>query len=304
MASLHSPLTTALVAGLAIGTSLPAVAHATQGQNFATQVSPATSGTCSPPTIGAPCARGGLTTQGNAEPQASMQLGNPVHLATGNKYQLDIDLPATRNAPGLELVRHYNARDTRSGSLGRNWRLSYDVQLTRNHDGWQIRQGDGSLIQATQIEDKGTTRVWIWPTGRRMEFDTEGRLRRIMQDTRVLLHIERHPREHMAAGHVKLAAVPGGHRLAFSYARLNHHVVLNHVDTPLGRFQYHYDQPSPESNHTAPRLTAVVRPDGMPRTPAMPSSSARSAGRLSEPRPFQSLNADRILLPSIHDVSS
>src|SRR3546814_17005485 len=37
----------------------------------------------------------------------------PIHLATGNKYQKETDLPPNPHAPGIEVVRHYNALDRR-----------------------------------------------------------------------------------------------------------------------------------------------------------------------------------------------
>src|SRR3546814_13694850 len=103
-------------------------------------------GTCAPPQLGSPCAQGGTVSVGNNEPALSLAAGNPVHLATGNKYQKEIDLPAHPAAPGLEIVRHYNALDRRPSVLGQGWALSYDTRLFQVGGPWQIVQADGSRI--------------------------------------------------------------------------------------------------------------------------------------------------------------
>src|SRR5690606_7675234 len=123
-------------------------------------------GACSPPALGAPCPRGGATTQGMREPEPGFELGNPVHLASGNKYQLEVDLPPNPSAPGLELVRHYNGLSIQGGTLGRNCSLSYDARLMRRSGEWLLRQGDGSLFRAPSITSHGVGHVWNWPNGR------------------------------------------------------------------------------------------------------------------------------------------
>src|SRR5690606_3307245 len=76
-------------------------------------------GTCGPSPLGSPCSSGGVALAGRTEPGLNLGAGNPIHLATGNKYQKETDLPANPHAPGLELVRHYNALDRRTSVLGR-----------------------------------------------------------------------------------------------------------------------------------------------------------------------------------------
>jgi len=78
-------------------------------------------GTCGPSSLGAPCPRGGIATAAAAEPALNLGAGNPIHLATGNKYQLETDLPPNPQAPGIELLRHYNAQDLRQSALGGGW---------------------------------------------------------------------------------------------------------------------------------------------------------------------------------------
>src|SRR5690606_25148257 len=70
----------------------------------------------------------------------------------------------------------------------------------------------------------------------------------------------------------------GDHRLDFHYDEHHGQQVVSAIDTPLGRFHYHYDQPPPGSGHSAARLVAVHRPDGMRRLyhhePALQSGNA------------------------------
>src|SRR5690606_35979501 len=158
-----------------------------------------TGGVCSPPALGAPCPRGDTTTQGMRVAEPGFELGNPVHLASGNKYQLDVDLPPNPAAPGLELVRHYNGLSIQSGKLGRNWSLSYDARLMRRNGEWLLRQGDGSLFRDPSITRHGDGHVWKWPDGRALHFDATGRLVRIRNGSVTQVWIHRHGSGHTYA---------------------------------------------------------------------------------------------------------
>lgn len=122
-------------------------------------------------------------------------VGNPVNVASGNKYQREVDLPALDGYLGLELVRHYNSFDRRDNGFGIGWTLSYDTRLYRLGDVIQIVQADGSRVRfrlapgadACVADDPAHGRlmlvgattpgyVWEWPDGRRLRFDAAGRL--------------------------------------------------------------------------------------------------------------------------------
>jgi hypothetical protein len=71
--------------------------------------------------------------------------GNPIAIASGNKYQMEVDLPALPGELGLEIVRHYNSAHARVlGPLGNGWRLSYETELYRIGQTLQVLQADGS----------------------------------------------------------------------------------------------------------------------------------------------------------------
>src|SRR5690606_8964566 len=103
-------------------------------------------GSCSPPALGHPCSAGGVATQGPAEPGLNLGIDNPVNLATGNKHQQELDLPANPAWPLLQIQRHYNSLALRKGPFGPGWSLSYDTRLYRAGGRFQIIQADGSRI--------------------------------------------------------------------------------------------------------------------------------------------------------------
>lgn len=246
-------------------------------------------GVCGPPALGDPCMLGGVAAAGSAEPVLGVGAGNPVHLATGNKYQHEIDLPAGPQAPDLELVRHYNALAPRHGVLGRGWALSYDTRLRRAGARWRVVQADGSHIEFQgaagaplpnahgSLRREGRHWVWRWPNGRALWFDAQGDLSRIVQPGAAGPQgagplagagsaggrgaaIERNTGSGPLAGTIARITAPDGTALVFHYRVAAGAAYLDHVDTRHGRFQYRYDD-----NGAEPRLSAVIRPDGMRR---------------------------------------
>ena len=73
--------------------------------------------------------------------------GNPIDLATGNKYQREVDYE--RGARSLLLARHYNSKVTAQGSFGRNWSTDYDARLSvvaGTTTAVAAMRGDGSVV--------------------------------------------------------------------------------------------------------------------------------------------------------------
>ncbi len=146
---------------------------------------------CQVTELGNPCQQGGVATLGRQNSSPNHGIGNPVDRRNGNKYQRDTDLPSLASAPGLELVRHYNAMDPRVGTLGRGWSWSYDTRLYWMGTHLQVLQADGSRLtfdcDQTQrcvgraredgvITRKGQGWQWQWPFGKCLRFDEPGRL--------------------------------------------------------------------------------------------------------------------------------
>src|SRR5690606_39966075 len=118
---------------------------------------------------------GGVGAQGGFEPGPGLGIGNPVNLATGNKHQQELDLPANPAAPLLQVLRHYNSLDPRHGLFGRVWHTSYDTRLHQAGGRIQIVQADGSRIEFagdsrqalrnrhSLVQRDGRHWTWLWP---------------------------------------------------------------------------------------------------------------------------------------------
>ena len=158
---------------------------------FCTKAVLAQGAMCEATELGNPCQQGGVATLGRAQSSPNYGIGNPVDRRNGNKYQRDTDLPSLAAAPGLELVRHYNAMDPRTGALGRGWSWSYDTRLYWMGDRLQVLQADGSRLSfqcdpkqrcvgsahdSGVITREGQGWQWQWPFGKCLRFDAPGRL--------------------------------------------------------------------------------------------------------------------------------
>ncbi len=211
-----------------------------------------------------------------AEPGLSLAAGNPINIATGNKYQQEIDLPANPDLPGIEIVRHYNGLDQRASVLGSGWRLSYDTRLHHAGGSWQIAQADGSRIHFASAQNRpvansyGALRledefwVWAWPNGRELWFDASGYLIRILARPHLQLDIERHDRPGPLAGAIAKVSNSRGHTLSFAYRIVDSRAYLQQIDSPFGQFQYQYEAQSDEKPGRL-QLVRLIRPDDMQR---------------------------------------
>lgn len=234
---------------------------------------------CGPSQLGQPCPQGGLAAQGAAEPSLNLGAGNPIHVVTGNKYQRETDLSAAPGTVGLEIVRHYNARDPRVSALGKGWSLSYDTRLHAGKAGrrTQIAQADGS--RADFLCDAGRTChpagpargtlhraddgwSWNWPDGRRLLFDPAGRLAGVTGTNGQRLAIRRETAAGPVHGQILRVSDEQGRSLDFSYEIIAGRARLAHIDAPAGRYVYRHDT---AGTHGAPRLTAARHPGGWTR---------------------------------------
>ncbi len=65
----------------------------------------------------------------NSKRGPSAAVGNPINLATGNKYQREVDVAFRGAFTNLGLVRHYNSQDGRVGIFGRGWSSDFGSQI-------------------------------------------------------------------------------------------------------------------------------------------------------------------------------
>ncbi|PJX28299.1 hypothetical protein CAP48_03795 [Advenella sp. S44] len=209
-----------------------------------------------PPGSANPCLGSSPYTLQANEPVVNIGAGNPVNLATGNKYQEAVDVPL--RADGLLLVRSYNAMDRTDLGLGSGWRHNFDIYLQRTPNGLQITQADGSRIAFNpragqvaaanapaygrlQLAASGWT--WRWPNGSTLTFDHQGLLSSIRVD-RHHLQIQRYSRASIFADKIRHVTSQAGHTLVFHYdrdTRFNARIRLTQIDTPDGPIRYTYD---------------------------------------------------------------
>ncbi|MFK8078429.1 MAG: DUF6531 domain-containing protein, partial [Granulosicoccus sp.] len=124
---------------------------------------------------------------GSSAPSVSntLHVGNPVDVASGNKYQSDIDAKLADSE--LSFKRHYNSAQSNINiGVGNGWRHSYSVMLSRIAETQlQIVQSDGRRIsfvldesdfRATHTQDgfisvlPNGRHVWHLPDGRKFLF--------------------------------------------------------------------------------------------------------------------------------------
>ena len=207
----------------------------------------------------------------------TLGVGNPIDLATGNKYRHELDLRIDGHVP-LVFARHYNSRNRHVGALGIGWSHSFETRLARVRVGSrteiQIIQGDGRRIvfsphatrahqwhasQPTQglvlqqPQSPGTPAHWLWkwPGGRAVRFDARGRIQAILRDDQPVLHAH-----HDRVGHLIALSGPHDATLHFQYLSTAHGPRLHQVSNEQGLTvtRYEYDPTG--------QLASVQWPDG------------------------------------------
>lgn len=163
--------------------------------------------------------------------------GNPVDLATGNKYRFERDYAAPGPLP-LVFARHYNSRNRHAGAFGVGWSHGLETRLLRGGgEALQLVQGDGRRIvfrpdpgrrgrwRTAHVTDGVIERVpdavpalveppepdrsgyaWRIPGERTLRFDGHGRLRSIARSGR--LHLFTTPDDAGRLAYVTGTALP------------------------------------------------------------------------------------------------
>ncbi len=212
--------------------------------------------------------------------------GNPIHVVSGNKYQLETDLPGLL---GLVWQRHYNSQSDYRGELGSGWRHSYDVEARPTAKGFRVVQADGRHILFAAAADErfeSTLRsdgwltlaanssygneqrvTWHWRNGQQLKFNARGQLTDIIlpsgaavrlqynDQRRLFLVRDAQNREltlsYYPNGRLKTVLDTTGEALRYRYDdRSNLASVTYSDDTPR---QYHY-----EDKHDPNNLTGIT----------------------------------------------
>ncbi len=254
---------------------------------------------CKPTPGGNTCGGSSVASQGNSS-GTEQGAGNPINIINGNKFQMEVDMPALPGVFGLELVRYYNSQyslpNVPAGILGQGWKLSYETELYDTALGLQIVQADGTrLIFQKNPADKshcvthnpangvvtiretaqGKEYLWRWhgngqKGGRELLFDQDGKLVQITAPTGEFVSLRYTPR-----GALLQVRDPQGRVLDLNHAdpksiQVNSDGIqkfrgVQSIDSPVGRFVYQYGSPLPKDSKlhrtiTAANLTQVAIP--------------------------------------------
>lgn len=224
-----------------------------------------------PPSACTPSSPASISASGGVDAGA----GNPLNVMTGNKYQREDDMPALPGILGLEVVRHYNSAyskpGTPSGPMGREWKLSYETELIDKSRKIQILQADGSRlifdrnpkhpnlcstvlpangrIVLGQEPNGANDYTWTWPSGRRLHFNSGGKLDRITAPSGEAVSLQYDADQLLVS-----VTDPQGRSLHLAY--LDRQTAkagdrfrgVQRIDSPVGRFAYEYGSTVPKGS--------------------------------------------------------
>lgn len=102
---------------------------------------------CPAPQSSSPCGAG--PSRGPAAgPVPDSGAANPVHLATGEKFLRETDLPEPFAGGHPSFIRLYRSGSAENGPLGRGWTSEYDIRLRpAAPDGWHLDLPDGRRVR-------------------------------------------------------------------------------------------------------------------------------------------------------------
>ncbi|MFZ6864823.1 DUF6531 domain-containing protein, partial [Undibacterium sp. Ji67W] len=194
--------------------------------------------------------------------------GHPINLITGNKFRREVDLPALPGELGLEIVRYYNSSDAvvgrpgLNGLTGRGWRLSYEYSLNQGNHQVVLREPDGvthNFMQGIVDPERylpldpalgylsfrevhgGREFIWHKTNGYQISFNRFGWTDAIDAPSGAHLGLLYSPN-----GRLISLTDPQGRSLYFNYPdkasvwRDNAYDGVVSIDSPVGRFVYHY----------------------------------------------------------------
>lgn len=204
-------------------------------------------------------------------PRCGLSAGNPINIATGNKYHQtkDTTLPG-----GLKIVRHYNSNDSALRSFGAGWRGSFSRRIKH------VRSTASGDVAIAVVRDDGAENFWHLEGGILLAPpDAAGRLE-ISYSNGIILGYTYIPNDssietYDARGRLQSIEDDRGQALYFSYTGALLEVVatatgraLTYTHTPEGRvgqisnsggasWKYDYD--------AIGNLLQVEHPDGSTR---------------------------------------
>jgi YD repeat-containing protein len=220
--------------------------------------------------------------QANSAKTGKIDFGNPINAGTGNKWQHEIDVPASAFSLGFD--RYYNASTTaNSSSLGAGWSHAYTrsstvqyygtwVTIQRN-DGkeYNFSQSAGGWVADADVPDRleelkdsaGVRTGWRYTTANKSveTYTASGKLTSITERTglaQTLAYSDASTPTTVAPATGLLIRVTDGfgHPLNFTYDTSSRIAML--TDPAGGVYRYAYD--------TNNNLASVTYPDGASKT--------------------------------------
>ena len=207
------------------------------------------------------------------------KVGNPIHPATGNKYQRESDYRGA-GAFALTFTRHYNSFGrVREAGIGRQWRHGHAREVVRRGSTATVYRGDGAAFYVTrgtdgqwhaqadvplrlaeQVDSAGTLIGWQLQLAddTREDYDAAGRWLRVTNRAGLAQHASYDGEGRLAAvsddfgrtlslhyAGERLIGVtePGGNRIEYTYDAEGRLIEVTHLDVapaPTLR-RYHYE---------------------------------------------------------------
>ncbi len=215
--------------------------------------------------------------------------GNPINLITGNKYQQEVDMAALPGVLGLEIVRHYNSAysipGAPNGLVGRGWKLSYETTLYAIGNSIQIVLADGTrlmfgrdplnralcqptdpangIVTIRRTPRDGDEYLWNRSDGMAYLFDRSGNLVQIVAPGGEFVSLL-----YDGDGQLMQVTDPQSRQLRLHRPdRKTRNKMqfsgVQTIDSPVGRFRYHYGSTQPAGATVAPIMLVanLVRVD-------------------------------------------
>ena len=193
--------------------------------------------------------------------------GNPINVATGNKYQLETDFVGAGDFP-LAMRRHYNSLKSSDILVGEKWRHDYEcslsIDLAASPATISVNRADGVVFTFTQqnnlwVSDADVTETLV-QTANGFIYTTENNLREAYDSNGRLLSMTNTRNQAISLsynstnGLLETVTGPFGRTLSFSYDNSGR---LTAFDDPEGNvYRYEYDNNS--------NLAKVIYPDDTP----------------------------------------
>jgi YD repeat-containing protein len=201
-------------------------------------------------------------------------VANPVNVATGNKFEEELDYAAAGGTLALEFRRYYSSDLPRRGDLSYQWTHSYSARVDLDATVARITRPDGKVLSFQFNSGSG---LWVpasdvtytltrlfdglgqpagWKVADRSNvsesYDVSGRLTQRQHPSGFAQTVS-----YDAAGHLQSVADSWGRALTFEYSAFQYDAdrITAFIDPANQRYEYAYDAASNLESVTYPGAT-------------------------------------------------